>query len=63
MDFDLRESLEEHSGNCEIAMPKPGEDHLDRTYSKDVSTPTNVEVINLFGIDEKIQQSFKAQEN
>ena len=42
MDFDLEKSLEEHSGNCEIAMLQPGEEHFDHTYSKGFPTATSV---------------------
>ena len=52
MDFDLRETLEEDSGNCEIAMLQPGEEHLDHTYSKGVFTATSVKQGNVLkGID------------
>ena len=52
MDFDLREALKKHSGNCEIAMLQPGEEHFDHTYSKGVSTATSVKEISLFGTDQ-----------
>ena len=58
MDFDLRETLKEHSGNCEIAMLQPGEEHLDHTYSKGVSTAT---ISNMFDTNEKEQQSIQSQ--
>ena len=51
-DFDPRENWEEHSGNREIAMLQPGEEHLDHTYSKGVFTATSVKQGNVLkGID------------
>ena len=52
MDFDLKETMEDHCENCTIAMPQPGEEHLDHTYSKGFPIATSVKLTNLFSSDQ-----------